>query len=270
MTIRPLDVERLRDEFRTAQPFPHVAIEGFLEDDFAREVAASYPAFEDANRIGHQFKAVNEYRKIQVTDASKFPDPVGRLNRALAEPRFLAQLETITGVDKLLYDDQLAGGGIHMTGSRGRLDVHVDFNFLADRGLYRRLNLLLYLNPEWERTWGGAVELWDEAVRTRYHAFAPRLNRCVIFETSDHSFHGVEEVRCPPRMTRNSFACYYYTKEPPADYVGVNHSTIFKARPDEHLKRYVLMPAERAKQSLMDARGQVREARDKLKKLLRG
>jgi len=264
MVIRPLDVERLKREFRGAQPFPHLKIDGFLDDDFAAEVAAAYPDFDQAGSLGFEFAAVNEIGKIQITETAKFPGPVARLSEALASDAFRADLAEITGIEQLEWDEALAGGGMHLTRARGRLDVHVDFNFNERLKLHRRLNLLLYLNPVWETRWGGGVELWDTAVSTRHAVFGPKLNRAVLFETSDHSFHGVEEVRCPAHLTRNSFAVYYYSPEPPPGYAGRDHSTIFKARPDERLKKYVLMPAERARRALTEGGHKVRRAGEKL------
>jgi hypothetical protein len=153
--IRPLDRERLREQFRNARPFPHIAIENFLVPGIAEEVAGVYPSFEKAHEQGFKFNFVNEQQKIQVTDRSKFPDPVARLGAAIMSPEFLADLEFITGIPGLLADEQFAGGGMHLTGPGGRLDVHVDFNQLEDRKLYRRLNILLYLNPVWREEWGG-------------------------------------------------------------------------------------------------------------------
>ena len=226
MVIRPLDVDRLRREFREAEPYPHIKIDGFLDEDFVHEVAGAYPTFGEASKLGLEFEAVNEVGKIQITEAEKFPDPVARLNDALASEEFRAQLAEISGIGELTADAALAGGGMHMTKARGRLDVHVDFNFNDRLQLHRRLNLLVYLNPTWEPTWGGGVEIWDTEVEKRYAVFTPKLNRAVLFETSDHSFHGVEEVRCPPELTRNSFAVYYYSPEPPPGYAGHDHSTL--------------------------------------------
>lgn len=268
--MKPLEYarEELRDAFRDATPFPHLSLDPFLPEPDAINLARSFPTFEKAREVGKQFTAVNEVRKIQVTDSNAFPSPIADLNNFLASPEFLKELEFITGIPNLLADPTLAGGGIHMTGSRGRLDVHVDFNYLEESQLYRRLNLLLYLNPVWQRNWGGAVELWDENVSKRHHAFAPKLNRCVLFETSERSYHGVEEVQCPEGVTRNSFAVYYYTKEPPPDYAGYNHSTRFRARPDEPLKKYVLMPAEKAKAAVKRGREKASRAKAKVKKIL--
>jgi len=228
-------------------------IEGFLEPSFAAEVAAAYPTFETAKAMGFAFNAVNERKKVQVTERARFPDAVGRLSDALASEAFLAQLGAITGIPKLLADHRLFGGGIHVTGPHGRLDVHVDFNILEygdDPKLFRRLNLLLYLNPEWNEEWGGQVEFWDRDVKRCVTRYVPSLNRCVVFETSDISFHGVAPLTCPPTHARRSFAAYYYTREPASADAPAAHSTIFRARPDERMREYVLMPAERLQRSV--------------------
>lgn len=268
MMIRPLDRERLRAQFRAAKPFPHIVLDNFLEPAQALDVARAYPTFQRARELGDEFKGVNEHGKVQITDASRFPAKVQALNAALGSEGFLADLAYITGMQDLRYDASLAGGGIHVTGPRGRLDVHVDFNYLESQKLYRRLNLLLYLNPTWQPEWGGGVEFWDPDVSKCELRLAPLQNRCVIFETSERSFHGVEEVRCPPGMVRQSFAVYYYTETPPKDYRGVDHTTIFRARPDETLKRLVLMPAEKALKQVRAQRERVRRVKDRLTRLV--
>lgn len=265
MVIKALDVDRLSREFNEAQPFRFVCIDGLLEDDFAQEVAASYPLFEEAEQLGRGFRAVNENLKVQITEYAKFPEPTQRLADALASDDFRRTLEKITGIENLAWDERYEGGGMHQTASSGLLDVHVDFNYNAELQLFRRLNLLLYLNPVWEEQWGGLVELWNADVTHRHHAFNPVLNRCVIFETSEISYHGVTPVQSPQGVARKSFAVYYYTKEAPETYSGTPHSTLFKARPDEHVKRYIRMPAEQVKRR---AEQGVRRAKDAVKKLI--
>lgn len=245
MVILPYDRDALKAEFDAAQPFRHIVVDPFLDPQLAREAAAAFPSFEEARAMGFGFDFVNERRKIQISDASKFPEPVARIHRALASPEWLADLEHITGIPNLAADESLAGGGMHVTGPHGRLDVHVDFNFVEERQWHRRLNVLVYLNADWDEGWGGAVELWDRKVKTCHRTVYPLLNRCVLFETSEISFHGVQPLGCPPDRARQSFAAYYYTREPPTGWDGTRHSTIFKARPDEKLRRWVSMPAER-------------------------
>jgi hypothetical protein len=265
MMVRPLDREALRQQYIEANPFPFVKIEQFLDPLFAAEVAAACPSFDDAMGQGMTFKTVNERKKVQITDVKLFPGPIAQLNQALASPAFLSDLSLVTGIPDLLADEELAGGGIHVTGPGGRLDVHVDFNYLESRKLHRRINLLLYLNPIWEDQWGGHIQLWDKDVKNCRLTFVPKLNRCVIFETSDISFHGVTPVATSAPFPRRSFAAYYYTRQPPPNWKGSVHSTIFKARPEERLRGYVLMPTEILQQRLTSGMRRIKRG---LKRLL--
>jgi Rps23 Pro-64 3,4-dihydroxylase Tpa1-like proline 4-hydroxylase len=244
--IQPIDIAALRAQFQSASPFPHFKIDQFLKPEFASSVAAAYPSYEEARSLGNEFSKVNERLKIQVTDYQQFPQPVRVLADALSSPEWLRALEQITGIPRLLSDEELAGGGMHLTGSGGRLDVHVDFNFIGGRSLHRRLNILIYLNPLWREEWGGAIELWDREVSVRGQSFLPAFNRCVVFETSEISYHGVTPVTAPAGTVRRSFAAYYYTREAPPGWDGQTHSTVFRARPTERFRALVAMPWERA------------------------
>jgi hypothetical protein len=238
--ITPIDRDELRHRVRTAVPFPSVMLDDFLDPEFARSVVGAFPSFGEAAKVGRAFRSINERHKIQVTDAETFAEPVKRLNEALAEPAFLDVLSHGFSIPDLIADDQLVGGGLHQTGSRGRLDVHVDFNLIEERALHRRLNILVYFNEGWDPAWGGQIELWNRDVTECVRSYDPVFNRCVIFETSEISYHGVPEVRCPDDVVRRSFAAYYYTATAPDGWDGAAHSTIFRARPDEAAKRRLM------------------------------
>ena len=261
--LQPYDRDLLRLQFNAAQPFRWFSIENFLTKDFALQVNASYPSFEGARELGHEFNWVNEQRKVQISDTQRFPEPVRQLAGLLASRTFLDDVEYITGIPLLRADPALEGAGMHITGPGGRLDVHVDFNYLSERKLHRRLNILVYLNEDWNPRWGGAIELWDKAVKHRHHAFAPTLNRCVVFETSDISFHGVTPVSCPQDRARQSFAAYYYTEQAPAHFRGHAHDTIFRLRPDETL-RGALMQLESVQRKLQSGRERIARGARKL------
>jgi hypothetical protein len=250
MRIRPINVEDLRARVQSAYPFPHFVIDDFLAPDFAREVHDSFPSLAGARKIGRTFRTVNEKKKTQITDYKQFAPPVLELNHLLQAPPWTRMLSEIFDIPNLLADDRLTGGGMHQTGAHGRLDVHVDFNFIAERQWHRRLNILIFLNPDWQPEWGGNLELWDRDVKRCHHSLEPRFNRCVVFETSEISFHGVTAVNCPADRSRKSFAAYYYTKEPPAHWTGETHDTIFRSRPNEVIRGRILMPAERAAHKL--------------------
>ena len=248
--INTLDREALKQQFESNRPYPHFVIENFLDPAAAQEIAAAYPDFKRAAQMGLEFKAVNEQRKVQICDQSKFPEPVRRLSELISGKPFLSDLEYITGIPNLLADPKFSGGGMHVTGPGGRLDVHVDFNYQKEEKLHRRLNILLYLNPQWRPEWGGEIEMWDKDVKNRLTSMSPLLNRCLVFETTEISYHGVRPVTVPDDVCRRSFAAYYYTAEAPAHWKGESHSTIFKARPEERLRGMLLMPAEQVKRRM--------------------
>ncbi len=242
--INEVDREALREQVRSSEPFPFFYLDNFLEESFAREVEASFPPLDEARELGHEFKAVNERNKIQIQDSSKFQPSLQKLNEVLASPEWRELVADVMGIPGLSADPDLIGGGIHETSGHGHLDVHVDFNYVASKGLYRRVNILVYFNSDWREEWGGNVELWDADVKNCVHSFQPVFNRCVVFATSDISFHGVTAVTCPDGKARKSFAAYYYTPEPFEGWQGEHNSTVFKARPNEHMKA-MLMPLER-------------------------
>ena len=263
--INPESFETLNSDIREVKPFPHFCIDNFLDENFANEVHDSFPSYDESKSMGKEFSAVNEKYKIQVTDSAKFPSAIFKLHQLLASPEFVSAVSKMTGIPNLLPDPELIGGGIHETNSGGRLDVHVDFNFIEKNQWHRRVNILFYFNKDWKEEYGGYLDLWDKDVKHCAGAFAPIFNRACGFATSEISYHGVTPVHCPNGMARKSFAVYYYTKEAPEGWDGVKHSTIFKARPDEWLKGRVLMPYE---ESIRSSKRAFRSLKNSVKNII--
>ena len=55
------------------------------------------------------------------------------------------------GIKKIIPDPYFTGGGLNVTTKGGLLDVHVDGNYHDATGLNRRLNAILYLNPNYKK-----------------------------------------------------------------------------------------------------------------------
>jgi len=264
--INPIDGVKFKQELFAAQPFPYFCIDNFLNEDFANEVYQAFPSYSGGQDLGKEFTAVNEKRKIQITDSSKFPSAIKKLSDLLASDEYVLMWSELTGIPDLEADVSLTGGGIHETNSGGHLDVHVDFNYNEGMQSYRRLNILIYFNKEWKEEYGGYLDVWDKDVKKCYGSFEPKFNRACGFLTSEVSFHGVTPLTCPSRVLRKSFATYYYTKEMPDGWMGDKHSTIFKARPSEWMKGHILMPAE----SVMKFYKQiVKECKSAIKKVIK-
>jgi len=242
--INPIDRDEFKKKLLDTKPFPYFCIDNFLDEGFANEVHDSFPAYQKAQELGKEFTAVNEKRKVQITDSVKFPPAIKKLSDLLASEEYVQMWSDLTGVPNLMADAKLTGGGIHETNTGGHLDVHVDFNYNEDMQAYRRLNILIYFNKEWTEEYGGYLDVWDKDVKKCYGSFEPKFNRACGFLTSEISFHGVTPLTCPPDVIRKSFATYYYTKEMPDSWEGEKHSTVFRARPDEWAKGYVFMRVE--------------------------
>lgn len=218
--------------YASASPFPHIVIDDFLPPEIAQAVLEAFPA-PDAPCWLERDK-LNQPKKLGVGHARRLEglDPwlLSLLNAFNSYP-LLHFLETLTGIEKLLPDPQMHGGALHQILPGGSLKVHADFNFLDELNLHRRLNLLLYMNPDWQDEWGGHLELWPQDMRACAQKIAPIFNRCVIFSTTSNSYHGhPEPLTCPDHITRKSLAFYYYTAQA-GDEVQDPHSTLWQERP---------------------------------------
>ena len=127
---------------------------------------------------------------------------------------------------------------MHLMETGSRLDLHVDFNHL-DKKLYRRLNIVLYLNEDWKEGWGGALDIWEPKIKHCIHTVPPVINRAIIFNTVPRSWHGVLPVKCPPERSRNTFASFYYTETIPPEWEGKYEGTVWGYRPDEKVRQYL-------------------------------
>lgn len=214
-----------RREWQSKKPFGYVIIDDFLDKAFAEEILAAYPQPDvegwDSTTYIHQQK--------KFTRTSGFPEPIGRFFSLTASPDFRKLVSLITGVDNIIDDPALVGGGLHQILRGGFLDVHVDYNFHPTTKLHRRLNLLLYLNKDWKPEFEGCLELWDFTDNRRLEHIAPVFNRVVIFETNELSYHGhPQPLNTPQHITRKSLAVYYYTTERDIATTASEHNTIYK------------------------------------------
>lgn len=228
-TVLP-NIETFAARYRAGEPYSHVVIDNFLKPDLAEALAANFPAMAEMPTL---FKEPMSY-KAQLSDiGGKWP-AFAPVFGVLQSAEFRAIVSRICGIQSLLDDPILAGGGLHQSPRSGFLDIHVDANFHPnDKTLHRRLNLLVYLTRDWSETWGGEFEMWSDGGRKpkkRIRSIAPLFNRAVLFGTTRTSWHGVAPLECPSGITRKSLALYYYTKERPADELYRDSSVIWMNR----------------------------------------
>ena len=218
-----------KEAYQSAQPFPHIVIDDFLPPDIMDQAEAVFPGLEHDiwSRHFHEYA-----EKLASARVDLMPKPLRKILIFLNDPSFLSFLEDLTGIQKILADWEYNGGGLHRIQRGGYLNIHADFNIHPRLRLHRRLNLLLYLNKEWKEEYHGELELWDYTMSHCIRKIQPIFNRCVIFNTTDISFHGhPEPLACPATMARKSLATYYYTKTRPIHEMSKEHSTLYQERP---------------------------------------
>ena len=107
----------------------------------------------------------------------------------------------------------------------GFLNMHVDFNWHHKLQLWRRLNAIVYLTPNWQEQWGGDLILQKEGDST-VTKVQPVFNRAVIFNVDDKCFHGQPEpLKCPNNISRNLFSSFYYSRMKSKDTSSDPHFT---------------------------------------------
>ncbi|MGA3221738.1 MAG: 2OG-Fe(II) oxygenase [Acidimicrobiales bacterium] len=201
-------------EFAGAYPFAHVVINNLLDADTS--ILADFPEadWEGWRGLGDSY----QIGKFSCDDIELIPEPYAGIIQQLSTPRFLRALEQLTGIDKLLPDPYLTGGGLHMSCPGGILAPHTDFHLYDKADLYRRINIIVYLCPEWRESDGGCLELFGNADGPHV-TVVPGWGNAVIFRTDDRSVHGFP-VPVAEGRTRRSIALYYYTAREAETFSG--------------------------------------------------
>jgi len=227
------DADRLAARFGERDPFRHVVIDDFLAPEYCAQLLGEFPPFERGNARN---EAGELGAKSTVEKIRELGPAYAALDDLIQTRDFLDLIGHITGIPDLLYDPWYFGGGTHENRLGQDLDAHVDFNRHPVERWHRRLNLIVYLNREWDDAWGGSLELHSDprAADDRITLVTPLYNRAVIFETTEWSWHGFSRIVLPQdksAISRKSIALYFYTTDRPQDELADTHSTIYVDRP---------------------------------------
>jgi hypothetical protein len=201
----------LRKQFGSAAPFEHVVIDDFCDDSKLRLLHSQIPdPIQDGiNRSRDYVFAKNKFEKSSFRSISH---SFSELHEDMTGNRFKMFLRELTGQD-VFVDPAFHGGGIHQGGDGSFLDMHVDFNtHPLHEKWFRNLNILLYLNREWDPSYGGELKIRHRDNPDYTKLVEPLFNRCVIMFTRDYTVHGYDRISFPPGRYRQSLAAYAYSE----------------------------------------------------------
>ncbi len=219
--------------YLNAKPFPNIVLNNFFKNSFLSTVLDEFP---DLSKISasEKYNVKNEI-KLSNKNYEKFPSTIKSLINFLNSNIFLGFLQNLTSIkEKLVSDSYLEGGGLHEIKSGGVLKIHTDFNRHPFLNLDRRVNVLVYLNKNWQDSYGGHLELWNKNMSNCEKKILPSFNTVAIFSTTDFSNHGhPDPLNCPTNISRKSIALYYFSYGRPIEEIKNAHTknrTNFKSR----------------------------------------
>ena len=242
-------LNQLHTEFESAKPFRHVIIDDFLRAEVAEEMLREFPSVKDPSKLLNEFG--DPGLKSAISDVRSLAPIYGEVDQYIQSPEFLRAMEGITGIPNLRYDPWYYGAGTHENLHGAGLDAHYDFNIHPKTAYHRRLNAIIYLNKDWDPAWNGDIAFhtdpWDLQNDVK-KSITPAFNRCVVFETTENSWHSVTPIALPPEkrhLSRKSFTIYLYTETRPVEETAPEHGTIYvQSNLPEHIKEGHTLTAE--------------------------
>lgn len=237
--LKSENIQELHHQYKNAEPYKHLVLDNFLKDDIANLLYEHFPSM-DSLKVKR--KSLNE-DKVEDYHFERWHPAFSQVRSALSSPEWYTILENYTEIKGLHTTDDNLGSGLHQSGNAGYVDVHVDVNVNPAKALWRRINLLIYLNKDWKDEYGGHLEIWNKKMDKCYNKVAPSFNRAVLFYTDDNSPHGVSKVTVPSNQTRKSFYTYYFT---PLEKGVVYRDSKFISRPDDASWKKIATSAKEA------------------------
>jgi Rps23 Pro-64 3,4-dihydroxylase Tpa1-like proline 4-hydroxylase len=213
--LTPQELKELGEKFRGNKPYNHIVIDNFLDDNDAYKIAEEFPEFEDS--CWYSYENPLEIKKATNNWNHFGPNTYNYFSHILSDA-FTNKLSVLLSENnriQLSPDKGLHGGGLHSHKNGGRLNPHLDYSIHPKLFLQRKINIILYINPNWKAQYGGTLGLWsdmDGQPNKLVHKVDTLFNRALIFDTTQNSWHGIcEEINSENNLTRNSLATYYLT-----------------------------------------------------------
>ena len=204
----PAYIAQLREEVANAKPFPHLVVSDWFDPVLLELVREEFDLYGTKN---WRFLVDDQQRVHRSTSFCGFGPASEIYFNTVNSGWFVDLLSQISGVEDLLPDPQLYGGGLHETRPGGKFGIHRDFDRHIRHGLDNRMVFMTYLNKDWDPAWGASLELWGGEPQHCIRSIPPELGTSVLLLHGPTSFHGHPlPMTAPAGQTRRSVATYYY------------------------------------------------------------
>ena len=207
--LKYTDLEKIKKKFNNNKSIKYVVIDNFIKKKYTLTISNEHKSIPDESWL-----AYNHYnqKKMGLSNINLMGKCTKDLINELSSTKFTKWLSDLSGIQNLISDPSLDGGGLHKISRGGFLNIHTDFqSHTKYKNWKRKINLLLYLSPEYKKSWRGELELRDYKDNKIIESISPKFNRCVIFITDSKSYHGhPKPLNSPKNLARRSLALYYF------------------------------------------------------------
>lgn len=198
--------EKLKLDYLAAKPFPHLVLSDICDEEKLNELYSQIPVLENKSR-DYMF-ANNKFEKSNYKE-------LGPLFEELHDDLHSKKMDdflTYISAKDVFVDPANHGGGLHQGRKNSFLDMHLDYNYHPLKpNWWREMNLLFYMNKDWEETYGGHLELEDLRTGEKKRCPVP-FNTLIIQQCEDYTLHGYQQTSFPEGIFRTSIATYAFTK----------------------------------------------------------
>ncbi|MBW1294949.1 2OG-Fe(II) oxygenase [Aquimarina litoralis] len=225
--------EVLKKHFdHTSQGIGYFYIDDLLPEDLSKAIFKKFPLTKEVKVK----KSLREYKYV-AAQMNKYDPLLEEVIYAFQDPKIVDFIAEICGYANVKPDENLYAGGISMMGKGNYLNPHLDNSHDKDVKLWRVLNLLYYVTPDWIGDNGGNLELWPEGLKGDPITINSRFNRLVVMATHKTSWHSVSKV--VEDQVRCCISNYYFSSNP-TDSKGDFHVTTFRGRPGQFFRDKIL------------------------------
>ena len=238
MIVERIDAaaDDLRTQWQSTAPIRHLVLDDLLPEELASQVIAALPPLDDLLLRS----SLRERKRVGI-EVDRYEPIIREMLYAFQQPEIVDAVQRVTGIEGLVADPSLYAAGLSVMAQDDFLNPHIDNSHDGDQKLYRALNLLYYVTPDWVESNGGNLELWDRKV-TSSTTVLSAFNRLVVMETTPTSWHSVKKVSVD--RTRCCVSNYFFAAVSPTGH-DYRHITTFTGRPEEKLKRATLLVLDR-------------------------
>lgn len=218
--------------YQNKETIGYFYLDDLLPNELANNIYACFPKLEETEKR----KNIREYKYLAYKMDTYNP-LLEEVIYAFQEKNVVDHISEICGIEDLNPDKNLYAGGLSLMAKNNYLNPHLDNSHDKDINLWRVLNLLYYVSPNWGTENGGNLELWQNGLKNQKNTITSKFNRLVVMATHQNSWHSVSKVKVD--AVRCCVSNYYFS-ESPLLATDNFHVTSFRAEKGQKVKDLIL------------------------------